>query len=355
MGSVEKVSFQRFEELTKIGYNANFIAPIESKLEGEYSYYSIKRIRVDSVPNNRTKLHWMYSTGSFNYFNPYIKIPEDEIGKIVIFDGWRLEPWDFIPLSIKFHRSTVINILHPPVVFVDKIPIKMFQLLYKRAKWGALNTRICKYMAKVGYNVLYLPNGITMPDEKMIVREPENFFIFFGRIEPVKAPHLAIMLSKATKKPLRIFGKIYDRVYFDEMIKPYIDGKQIKFFGEVPYDVLFDNLRRASATFYFSYSYDPFPTVLLESLSYGVPIIGDSLSPLSGFHDLIVQKLNGYIVKFNNESHSLAYNEHSDIFSNFDRKLIYKDTLLKWSWRNVVKKFYDPFLSNLGINSRKSF
>lgn len=352
MGSVEKVSFQRFEKLTEIGYNVNFIAPIESKLEEGYNYYSINKIRVDSVPNNRTKLHWMYSTGSFSYFSPYMKIPEDEIGKIVMFDGWRLEPWDFIPLTIKFHGSTVINILHPPVVFVDKTPIKMFQLLYKRSMWGALNTRIYKYMAKLGYNVQYLPSGITTPSEKMIVRDPENFFIFFGRIEPVKAPHLAIMLSKATKKPLRIFGRIYDRVYFDDMIKPYIDGEQIKFFGEVPYNVLFDNLRRASATFYFSQSYDPFPSVLLESLSYGVPVIGDSLSPLSGFHDLIVPKLNGNIVKFNKESLKLTYNENSDIFSNLDRTLIYKDTSLRWSWINVIKKFYGPFLSDHGINPR---
>lgn len=350
MGSVEKVSFQRFQKLTKMGYNVNFIAPVKSKLDEDYKYYPIKKIRVDSIPNNRSKLHWLYSTGSFNYFSPYMKIPENEIGQILIFDGWRLEPWDFIPLAMKFHKSTVINILHPPVVFVDKTPIKMFQLLYKRAIWGSLNTRISEYMRKLGYNVIYLPNGIAIPSERMIMKEPENFFIFFGRIEPVKAPHLAIMLSKSTKKPLKIFGKIYDQSYFNKMIKPYIDGVQIKFYGEVPYDILFDNLRRSSATFYFSYSYDPFPTVLLESLSYGVPVIGNSLSPLSGFHDLIVPKMNGNIVKVNEIADKLSYNEKFDIFSNFDRTLIYRNTSLKWSWKNVIKKFYEPFLSTLGIS-----
>ena len=250
---------------------------------------------------------------------------------------------------MKFRNSIVINILHPPVVFVDKTSIKMLKVLYKRAMWGALNTRICNYMRGLGYNVQYLPNGITIPREKLVVKEPENFFIFFGRIEPMKAPHLAIMLSKLIKKPLRIFGKVYDHNYFNQMIKPYIDGNQIKFFGEVPYDVLFDNLRKAAATFYYSSSYDPFPSVILESLSYGVPIIGDSLSPLSGFHDLIVPNLNGSVLKFNKGSFKLNYDENTDIFSAFDRKFIYKDTILRWSWKKVINKYYNPFFSGHGI------
>ena len=207
MGSVEKVSFQRFEKLTNMGYRVNFIAPIGETLNERYKLHSIKKIRGDSVPNNRTKLHWLYSTGSFHYFSPYMKIPDDEIGKIVIFDGWRLEPWDFIPLALKFHNSTVINILHPPVVFVDKTPIKIFKSLYKRSIWGALNTKICAYMTTLGYNVQYLPNGINIPNSQLVTKEPEDFFIFFGRIEPVKGPHLAIILSKITKKTIKDIWK----------------------------------------------------------------------------------------------------------------------------------------------------
>lgn len=329
-----------------MGYNVNFIAPMIMN-EDANEYFSIRLAKPSKVPDNRNLIRWMYSTRSFDYFVPYLKIPKDKIGRVVIFDGWRLEPWDFVFLNAKFKGAKIINILHPPVVFIDKIPIRFFSPLYKRSIWGSLNTRIHEYFLKNGYTSYYLPNGISFPDKNRIVRNPDEFLIFFGRIEPSKAPHLAIKLARILGIPLKIYGRIFNGSYFEKEIKPYLDSVNVIFCGEVPYTELFKNLRMAKGTVYFSETYDPLPTVLLESISFGVPVIGYNSHTLSGFHDIIRNGMNGIIVRPSEISSGFSSDKLSSVLGSLDRDFIYTSAQEKWSWEAIVKKHYKELLEKL--------
>ena len=189
---------------------------------------------------------------------------------------------------------------------------------------------------------MYFPNGITIPEQSQVIKTPKRYLLFFGRIDKVKMPHLAILLSKKTGIPLKICGRIYDTEYFSKDIKPFVDGKNIEFMGEIPYKKLFELLRNALGITYFGNYYDPLPTVLLESISYGVPIIGFNLSKLSGFHDIVKNGENGLVLDKNLERGNIE-----NLLYSFDRIKIYNNTRNEWSWESVIHNYYQKIFNTI--------
>src|SRR5450755_3952144 len=57
--------------------------------------------------------------------------------------------------------------------------------------------------------------------------------IFLGRIHPDKGVHLAIDVARLSGRPLVIAGIIQDSAYFEERVKPYLDGVNIRYVGPV--------------------------------------------------------------------------------------------------------------------------
>lgn len=102
--------------------------------------------------------------------------------------------------------------------------------------------------------------------------------VWFGRIHPNKGIHEAIRVAKAVGRRLLFAGVVDARSeistrYFNEKIKPHIDGKQIIFFGEA--DVTLKNKLLASAAAFINpIQWDePFGLVMAESQAVGTPVI----------------------------------------------------------------------------------
>src|SRR5256714_3250682 len=55
--------------------------------------------------------------------------------------------------------------------------------------------------------------------------------IFLGRIHPDKGVHLAIEVARLSGRRLVIAGIVQDAAYFEEQVKPHIDGTNIRFIG----------------------------------------------------------------------------------------------------------------------------
>src|SRR5919199_1498620 len=74
-------------------------------------------------------------------------------------------------------------------------------------------------------------NGID-PSIYEFHQEPQDppYLAFVGRISPEKGPHLAIEIAKRSGWHLKMAGKVdvVDVEYFEQEIKPQIDGKQIE-------------------------------------------------------------------------------------------------------------------------------
>src|SRR3954464_12155379 len=75
-----------------------------------------------------------------------------------------------------------------------------------------------------------LPENLLTPTEVK-----PSYFGFLGRIAPEKGVGRAISIAKAAGIPLKIAAKVdkVDRDYFEEQIKPQIDGPSVEYIGEI--------------------------------------------------------------------------------------------------------------------------
>jgi glycosyltransferase involved in cell wall biosynthesis len=120
------------------------------------------------------------------------------------------------------------------------------------------------------------------------------YLAFLGRISPEKGPHHAIEIARATGIPLKMAGKVdpVDVEYFDEVIKPQIDGEFIQFLGEADHYMKNDLMGRAIATLFPITWREPFGLVSIESMAAGTPVIAMNLGAVP---EVVADGVSGYI------------------------------------------------------------
>lgn len=149
---------------------------------------------------------------------------------------------------------------------------------------------------RLGLNYLAtVYNGIDLTTHKFYV-QPDNphYLAFLGRISPEKGTHLAIAIAKRSGWQLKIAGKI-DRVdvkYFEQEIKPHIDGKQIEYLGEANHAQKNALIGGAVATLFPITWREPFGLVMVESMAAGTPVIAMELGSTS---EVIVHGKTGFL------------------------------------------------------------
>jgi glycosyltransferase involved in cell wall biosynthesis len=101
------------------------------------------------------------------------------------------------------------------------------------------------------------------------------YLVFLGRISPEKGTHHAIEIAKRSGWHLKIAGKV-DRVdvdYYENEIKPHIDGEQIVYLGEANHTQKNILMGNAYATLFPITWREPFGLVMVESMASGTPVI----------------------------------------------------------------------------------
>jgi glycosyltransferase involved in cell wall biosynthesis len=130
--------------------------------------------------------------------------------------------------------------------------------------------------------------------------QPEKFFAWLGRIVPEKGAHLAIRAAKLAGVSLVLAGNI-DRYlpesesvgYFDRVIRPLVDGKQIRYIGPVNLDQKIDLLSRARGLLNPIEWEEPFGMVMIEAMALGCPVIAFARGAAP---ELIVHGKTGFLV-----------------------------------------------------------
>lgn len=123
-------------------------------------------------------------------------------------------------------------------------------------------------------------NGIDTSSYKFYPKPSDPpYLAFLGRLSPEKGTHLAIEIAKRTGWTLKIAGKIdaVDRKYYEEEIKPFIDGEQIQFLGEANHVQKNTLMGHAVATLFPITWREPFGLVMVESMVSGTPVIAMNL------------------------------------------------------------------------------
>jgi glycosyltransferase involved in cell wall biosynthesis len=135
-------------------------------------------------------------------------------------------------------------------------------------------------------------NGIDLSN--LTFREkPGDKLVCYGRIHPDKGFELAIEVAKKSGRDLILAGIIQDQGYFDNLIKPYINDKDIHFIGPVNPPQRDALLEQASAVMHLNTIPERFGLVMAESMAAGVPVIA---ADLGSCREVIADNETGFLV-----------------------------------------------------------
>ncbi len=142
-------------------------------------------------------------------------------------------------------------------------------------------------------------HGLPLVSFHPTAEQPEAFLIWLGRIIPDKGPHHAIDVARAVGMPLILAGTVDPHLgeavqYFEEMIKPHLDGEQIKYVGPVDQYQKVDLLSRAKAFLNPIMWEEPFGIVMIEAMAMGCPVISFARGAAP---ELIAHGKSGFLVR----------------------------------------------------------
>lgn len=125
--------------------------------------------------------------------------------------------------------------------------------------------------------------------------EPEDYFLYLGRITEEKGVHHAIAAAKAAKVPLIIAGVSYpSEGYWSKHIEPQIDGDMVRFIGPANVEQKIHLMQRAKGLLFPTLAEETFGLVMIEAMSCGTPVIGFDAGAVQ---EVIQDKETGFVVR----------------------------------------------------------
>lgn len=115
-------------------------------------------------------------------------------------------------------------------------------------------------------------NGLRLEDFTFRPRAG-RYLVVLGRIHPDKGVHLAIEAARRAGLPLVLAGIIQDRGYFDAQIRPTLDGRKVRYVGNVGPRERDALLGQAVALLHLVTFDEPFGLAMTEAMACGVPVI----------------------------------------------------------------------------------
>lgn len=119
---------------------------------------------------------------------------------------------------------------------------------------------------------------------------------FLGRITPEKGILESIQIAKFSGKKLVIAAGIIEsqQQYYENIIKPLIDGDQIIYLGEVGKQIRDKLLQNSEALLFPIQWHEPFGLVMIEALASGTPVIANNIGSVS---EIIEDGKTGFILE----------------------------------------------------------
>lgn len=177
-------------------------------------------------------------------------------------------------------------------------------------------------------------HGIDMAEFECNTANGE-YLLFFGRIHPDKGTVEAIDLALEAGLPLKIAGIVQDDAYFQELIRPRIDGKRVEYIGPVLRHERGEILGGALALVHLINFDEPFGFSVVEAMATGTPVIARRRGSMP---EIIDSGQNGFLV--DTMAHAVeAVNESTSV----DRAAVRRSVEDRFSVARMISGYIEVY------------
>jgi glycosyltransferase involved in cell wall biosynthesis len=266
------------------------------------------------------------------------------------------------PILIRKKSIIVIRNIEPFFYYRKKLSINKF-ITFLKFILTIVSLRDCYKIISVSENtkkiirkysskkILVIPNGISVSTKyknKWAINKFKNYILNVSKFIPY-ANQLKLLkiykecsLQDKNLPPLYFAGSIHDKKYFNQILQFISNNKlknKIKFLGYLSRNRLHNMIMKCKL-FIFSSELESCPQTILEARSIGCPILSSNIEPMPEF-----LKKDAYYFDINNINETK--NKLLSIIKKINKKKILRKKFLlnKFSWRNVVFKYFKVFVS----------
>ena len=285
-GGTERIAQEMIEGFVKKGHRVTLFGA------GKYNG-SAKFIQIFKKTINERKIDTTYieSSRPLRLETAYLAKVMTEIikreGEFDIIFNHARGGYLFLPLSF-FIKTPIISVMHLPI-FKELADVLVF---YKKPSIITISNNQRKGFKNINY-LATVYNGVNIRDFQFCDK-PKDYFLFMGALGEHKNPKDAILAVKIAGAKLILAGGKTREPYFSKEIKPLIDGKQIKYIGEVTGKKRADLFKYAKGFIFPIKWQEPFGLVMIEAMACGTPVIA---YPNGAVPEVIQDKKTGFIVK----------------------------------------------------------
>jgi glycosyltransferase involved in cell wall biosynthesis len=185
-------------------------------------------------------------------------------------------------------RPTVLTLHGPHVPALSE-----YYGYFPEAHYVCISGAQCKQESMPKMRTIH--HGINLSLYHLVERK-QQYLSFIGRIAPLKGTHLAIEVAQRTGIPLKIAGDVQPmyREYFEQKIRPHIDGKLVEYIGLADLTAKNELLGNSMAMLFPIQWNEPFGLVMVEAMACGTPVLA---MPGGSVPEVIKDGISGYICR----------------------------------------------------------
>ncbi|HSW87751.1 MAG TPA: glycosyltransferase family 4 protein [Candidatus Saccharimonadales bacterium] len=242
-------------------------------------------------------------------------------------------------------KTPVLFTFHFRLPSIEETPPDRYGILdkYKEFPFTSISNSQRKPMPQLNF-IKTIYNSLDMPSFPFIEKPQGDYFVWLGKINPLKGTKEAILAAKKAGVKLYVLGAVDKGVpemfnYYEQEVKPLFDEKQIIWKGEVFLKEKTELLGNAKAFLNPIQWEEPFGLVMAEAQATGTPVISFNRGAAP---EVIIDGKTGFLVNTLDEMV-----EKMKIIDTLDRYACRKNVEDTFSIPNMAKGYEEAYQTTI--------